>query len=194
MKIVLALRQPKSRLRLLTLFKFTSNTLSINRNDNGLFKCNNIRCNICSSYIQECKTFSTSNNKIWHIKTRLDCNSTNVIYFLTCNMCDGEQSYIGKTNKLRLRTNNHISSCRHGNGPNIFDNHVYQCGMKNKNLCEPYFKLFAFMKVSSEDKLLTYERYLQRRRYDTMNWILATKEINFNQVDKDLFRVGEIAL
>ena len=71
--------------------------------------------------------------------------------------------------KLRSRTNNHISRCRSGKGTNIFNNHVYECGTKNNCLKPPYFEVYAFMKVSTEDKLSTYEEYLHRKGCDTMN-------------------------
>ena len=52
---------------------------------------------------------------------------------------------------------------------NIFDNHVYECGTKNNCLKPPYLEVYAFMKVSTEEKLSTYEKYLHRKGYDTMN-------------------------
>ena len=91
------------------------------------------------------------------------------MYYLVCNMCS-KVTYTGKTKtKLRARTNNHITCCGSGSGTNIFDNHVYACGTKNNCLRPPYFKMFAFMKLSSEKNLITYERYLHRKHFDTMN-------------------------
>ena len=85
-------------------------------------------------------------------------------------MCNGQVTYTGKTKtKLRLQTNNHISCCRSGKGTNIFDNHVYKCGTKYNCLKPPYFEMYAFMKISAEEKLSTYEKYLHRKGYDTMN-------------------------
>ena len=84
-------------------------------------------------------------------------------------MCTKE-TYVGKTwQKLRGRMNDHISKCRKGTGKNKFDRHVYECGLKNNNLKPPFFKIFAFMALSSRDKLETYEKYLQRNGYDTLN-------------------------
>ena len=78
-------------------------------------------------------------------------------------------SYTGRTNNLRLRTNNHIDCCRHGKGTDLFDIHVYNCGIKNGNLKEPFFKLYVFMTVNYESKLVLYERMLHKRKLDTMN-------------------------
>ena len=84
-------------------------------------------------------------------------------------MCKGKESYTGKTVSLRARTNNHISACRNGTGTNMFDIHVHNCGKTNNCLKAPFFKLFAFMTVASESKLLPTERYLHAKEYDTMN-------------------------
>ena len=78
-------------------------------------------------------------------------------------------SYTGKTNIIRKRTNNHISSCRNGSGSNIFDNHVYNCGLRNNCLKPPFFKLCVFMCVSNESKLLPTERWLHSKGFDTLN-------------------------
>ena len=87
-------------------------------------------------------------------------------------MCPTEvkETKTGKTwTKFRTRLNNHISDCRTGRTSDIFDLHVHECGIKNNCLGEPYFKVYAFMKLSSSDKLLTYESYLHSQRFDTMN-------------------------
>ena len=83
-------------------------------------------------------------------------------------MCD-VTTYTGRTNNLRLRTNNHISSCANGTGTDIFDIHVYNCGVKDGNLHKPYFKLYAFMEFNSEQKLILYEKMLHKKKLDTMN-------------------------
>ena len=88
-----------------------------------------------------------------------------MIYFQVCTGCK-IVSNIGKTNDLRKRTNVHISSCRNGDSPDRFDNHVYAC-KKSDN--EPYFNLWIFMEVNNVDKLLVYESYFHKKGYDTLN-------------------------
>ena len=84
-------------------------------------------------------------------------------------MCNIE-TYAGKTWQiLRGRSNDHISKSRSGKGKHKFDGHVYSCGIKNKCLEAPYFKLYVFMALSKRDMLLTYEKHLQRNGYDTLN-------------------------
>ena len=56
--------------------------------------------------------------------------------------------------------NNHITACCYGTSTNKFENHVFKCSNKNKHVGkEPYFKVYAFMTVNNENKLLHYESY-----------------------------------
>ena len=103
------------------------------------------------------------------IKSHINCNSLNTIHYLICNSCN-QETYIGKTDNMRLRTNNHISGCRLGNTTNMFDNHVYNCFKKTqKPHQEPFFKLLALLKLSNYNKLRSYEKLFHARGYDTMN-------------------------
>ena len=82
----------------------------------------------------------------------------------------GTETSVGKTDNLRLRTNNHISSCRTGNGTNLFDLHVHSCAKKQKKeLVEPFFKLFAFMELTDYNALRNHERRLHLQGHDTIN-------------------------
>ena len=65
--------------------------------------------------------------------------------------------------------NDHISKCRNGNGNNIFDHHVHECGLKNNCLSPPFFKIYAFMALSTKDKLIAYEKYFHANKFDSMN-------------------------
>ena len=66
--------------------------------------------------------------------------------------------------------NNHISACRHGRSKDKFDNHVFKCSNQKGHVAkEPYFKIYAFMTVNNESKLLSYESYLHQMGFDTMN-------------------------
>ena len=149
--VVLGYKQPPSIGKILTREKFQNPVDHINNKRNlkpGIFaECSDSRCNLCKIYVQECSSFICANGEIWEIKSHINCNSKNVEYYLVCNMCN-EVSYTGKTETtLRARTNNHISSCRNGSGTNMFDNHVYPCGIKNNCLEPPYFKLLCIYEV-----------------------------------------------
>ena len=164
-QIITANRQPKSLLRQLTSAKFSEND-PVNP-ENGIFLCNRSNCNICDLYLTECKKFITSAGIEWEVRSHATCHSKCVIYFLKCAICN-QATYLGQTNNFRDRTNNHISSCRTGNGTDIFDKHVHSCN-KGVNKKEPLFKAWIMMEVSSHDKLHEMELFLQRRGHDTMN-------------------------
>ena len=166
-KTVLSLKQPPNLLRQLTRARF--NSLPTDLKENGIFKCDNKRCKLCKLYIQECKTFTTSNNIEWEVRSRITCGSTNIIYFLKCISCEFKVTYTGKTNDLRSRMNNHTSACRLGNSSDQFDNHVYECCMQHNNAIDPYFQMFAFVKLREEKSLLTYEAHFHSKGFDTMN-------------------------
>ena len=176
LRVVAAYRQPPNLRHLLCKAKYgeeSQDTLSSQSNQlpPGLFaNCSDPRCNLCSlGYIQQCTSFVCANGKTWEIRIHINCNSRNVIYFLVCNMCNIE-SNTGKTwQKFRGRLNDHITKCRTGNGTNKFDKHVHECGKKHGNLKAPYFKVYAFMKLSSRDLLISYENYFHRNGYDSMN-------------------------
>ena len=74
--------------------------------------CNRPRCQLCS-LIPECTyivSHTTGQKHRLYCTAGANCSSTNVIYCLTCDDC-GIQ-YIGCTNNLRLRLNNHKSCIR----------------------------------------------------------------------------------
>ena len=132
------------------------------------FECNDTRCMLCNIYIQECSSFTTANGIKWYIKGHINCKSKNVLYYLVCCICN-KTSYTGKTNVLRLRTNNHITGCRHGNSSDKFDNHVFKCRYEHNQMSEPFFKVYVFMEIKDERLLLSYEKYLHKKGFDTMN-------------------------
>ena len=167
-KVIYALKQPKNLLRLLKRLK-VQNCIS---EKHGLYRyeCKDSCCNLCASYIHKCSYFITSNGYNWKIRSHINCHSTNVLYFLSCNFYNGNTTYTGKTVNFRTRMSNHITACRYGTSTDKFDNHVFKCSNNNENVAkEPYFKVYAFMTVNNENKLLCYESYLHKMGFDTMN-------------------------
>ena len=162
-KVVLALKQPPNLLRHLSQAAFNSTK---QRRDNGIFTCGRPICDICNYYLQPCKSFTTSSNTEWVVRSHITCHSKKVIYFLKCLSCDESETYSGKTNDLRKRTNNHISNCRTGRTTDKFDRHVFQC---NKDHVEPFFKLYVFIEVMDDKLLDAYEKHIHEARHDTMN-------------------------
>ena len=159
-------RQPPNLLRQITKAEFTTGASITTR---GITLCGRKCCKICAQYLQECDSFETSNGTLWDIRCHIHCNSLNVLYFLVCNYCSKETK-VGKTDNLRDRTNNHISCCRWGSGTDLFDLHVHNCAKsQNKQLLEPYFKVYAFMALKDYDSLRNHERRLHLQGHDTIN-------------------------
>ena len=180
-----AYRQPKNLLRHVSKAAFSTTSSPNHENDprnesdglngpaneQGLFKCGSLKCKLCRLYIQPCKSFLTQNGTEWHIRSRIDCNSLNVLYWLKCMKCDNNNTTTntGKTFNLRERMNNHISACRIGGSTDLFDEHVFHCKQNNPDPDkEPYFHIYAFMTVKREC-LLTYESHLHRKGHDSIN-------------------------
>ena len=111
-KIVVAYKQSKHIKRLLTLSQLLVIPKQI---PTKIFSLRSMlavktRCNLCfNGDIQECSSFKAANGIIWNIKCNINCNSTDVLYYLKRKMCNGRVTDTGKTKtKLRLRTNNHV--------------------------------------------------------------------------------------
>ena len=84
--IILAQKQPKNLLRLLSKARFNTDTNNFIQLK-GLFKCTDKRCKICLLYVNEGNSFVMSNNMRWELRSHVTCRDINVIYYLKCNMC-----------------------------------------------------------------------------------------------------------
>ena len=88
-------------------------------NDPGTSKCGHGGCRICRDHMPVTKTFkSTTTGITFNIHQKLNCNSKNLIYLLTCKICG--MQYIGETKtRFRERMNNHKAAINNG-----YDNSV----------------------------------------------------------------------
>ena len=69
-------------------------------------KCKKRRCELCSKYLKETKTFkSLADKRTWEIRSDLHCRSKNVVYVIECVPC-GKQ-YVGSTINFDERWHNH---------------------------------------------------------------------------------------
>ena len=77
----------------------------------GSEKCGGPKCLTCNN-IQTTDLFTSSDNKkTFKINHPLNCNSKNVIYLLTCKVCN--MKYVGQTTTIfRIRWNNYKYSHR----------------------------------------------------------------------------------
>ena len=165
-RFVEAMRQPRNIIRTIS---SSNHDDAIIEPDPGIFaECLDTGCELCLyGYVQNCTSFTTTSGHHWEIKSHINCNSRNVLYYLECLFCNNFTK-TGKTDtKLRQRMNNHKSDCNTGRTTDLFDLHVHECG--KGRMKHPYFRIKAFMKLSTPEKLMTYEKIFHERRYATIN-------------------------
>ena len=80
----------------------------------GTVKCSSRRCGVCKYMDGNSRFKSSHDDKSYSINYNLNCNSSYVVYLITCKKCSLQ--YVGSTTtKFRLRFNNHKSRIRrHG--------------------------------------------------------------------------------
>ena len=86
------------------------------------------------------------------------------------------------TKGFKVRINQHISECKTGVSTYEFPRHVYDCGIKNNCLQEPFFSL-NMLRLNKNDRLQTIEKHLHFKGYDTMN----NRGRNYNQYNHSNF-------
>ncbi len=74
------------------------------------------------------------------VNADMNCNTHNCIYVLVCQGCN--EFYIGQTNDLRFRVNQHRTDIKHCKKLFV-DNHIHHCA-KNKDI---QFKIMPFYKL-----------------------------------------------
>ena len=101
-----------------------------NDEENRIYKCGNINCDICNILYLSNEFQSTVTERRYHISFKFDYNSINVIYLLTCKRC--RKQYVGSTvAKFRLRFNQYKSNIKlYGEGKR---------GFKQEKLIEHFF-------------------------------------------------------
>ena len=91
----------------------TSNLKPITPNPKppGFFHCNRKGCSTCT-YSTETTTFhSYHQQKTFTIHGHINCNTSNVIYLITCTKC--HKQYVGETGrKLKTRITEHLHSIK----------------------------------------------------------------------------------
>ena len=115
-----------------------------------------------------------SNGQVCVIRREVECHSFSVIYSLECKMRNEKETYIEKTIEdttkgLKVRISQHVSDCKAGISACKFPRHVYDCGIKNNCLQEPFFSLNIMLQLNKSDKLETIEEHFHLKGYDTMN-------------------------
>jgi tripartite motif-containing protein 2/3 len=108
-KFQITTRQPKNLARLVSGVR---DKTEHNKQDNpGCYKCSR-GCKVSCSKMKETKTFMSSNTKkSYKIRDHLDCDSSFVVYLITCTRCSGQ--YVGKSvTTFKKRHSNHKCEIR----------------------------------------------------------------------------------
>ena len=71
-----------------------------------------------------------------------------------------KETYIRKiiednTKRFKVRINQHISDCKTGVSTSKFRRHVYDCGIKNNCLEDPFFSLNIMLRLNKSDRVET---------------------------------------
>ena len=116
----------------------------------GFTKCGDKRCNTCSKGTFSETIHVTSTNKVFTIKQRITCKTSNVIYCLTCKKCKAQ--YIGETNnEIHTRQAGHLRDIREGNIGLSYVRHFLKCGIDN-------YTITGVEKVRSRDATIRKSR------------------------------------
>ena len=82
-----------------------------NDEENGIYKSGDIKCDICNILYLSNEFQSTVTGKKYHTNFKIDCDSENMIYLLTCKWC--RKQYVGSSDrKFRLRFNQYNSNIK----------------------------------------------------------------------------------
>ena len=101
-KFQITTKQPRNLKKLVA---GVSKARARNIQDPCCFKCN--YCRVSCPVMKESKTFkSTNTKKCYNIKQNIDCDSSFVVYLVTCTRCQGQ--YVGKSvTAFKKRHSNH---------------------------------------------------------------------------------------
>ena len=89
-RLIHAKRQPPNLKRILTNSLFTNKTV-------GVFKCSDSRCLCCQQLLLEISYTFKNVGKQFFLKTKMTCDSRNLIYVVICPTC--KKQHIGESGK-----------------------------------------------------------------------------------------------
>lgn len=128
---------------------------------NGSFKCHHSRCKCCLNINDKIDIIqSSTTNKMFNIKSHMDCGSSFIIYLIQCKC--GLQ-YVGRTTQtLRMRVNNHRHNVTNGYLKHSLSRHAL-----TKHNCD--FRDFSITPIEKIDETVRNKMEILSRR--EMYWI-----------------------
>lgn len=111
-KIVIAYKNSKNLKNFLVRSRMKSGTISNKPIGAGFKFCTKATCQTCRDHAIKSKQFkSETNESKFNIRQKLSCNSSNLIYLITCQKC--KLQYVGETGRtLHQRLTNHRSDIK----------------------------------------------------------------------------------
>ena len=93
----------------------------------NISKCGKSRCGCCNNILEQSSLYFKNADKLFQIKTDMDCSSQNLIYALICGNC--KKTYIGETGDvLRNRVRVHRQQIDNPSLMNLkVSHHISQC-------------------------------------------------------------------
>ena len=155
----------------------------------GSFKCGKSQCKTCK-IIVECQNFTSQATKdTFSITSEINCDSENVIYLYTCNIC--QIQYIGETkNSLKERANAHRSQimCKDSNHPlykHLVSNPISHSIDTSITHDDTHFTLtpIELIKDFGEPLLNTFERLKRESYWMVLIGTIKPYGLNTNSVD-----------
>ena len=104
--IINAYRRSKNLKDILAPSKFSKQNVLAENPRAGCFKCKR-KCDLCNNFLKETDCFkSFSTGRSYKIKQEVICNSTNIVYLISCKKCNVQ--YVGSTStEFKVRFRNH---------------------------------------------------------------------------------------
>ena len=95
--IIASFRRSKNLTELLAPSRYGPNTEREESVEvNGCFQCKRTRCDLCRNFLVQSNSFlSFQTGKSYRIRSKLSCDSKNIIYLASCKKC--RLQYIGST-------------------------------------------------------------------------------------------------
>ena len=96
--------------------------------EQGVIPCTRPNCDLCRlGYLKiQTEVKSPTGATLFKLYTRFHCNSMNILYLLTCPVCN--KQYVGKTEDCRHRMNNHKKDVHNPKQKTLYaDKHLKNC-------------------------------------------------------------------
>ena len=159
-KLIQSRRQSPNLKQILTKAEFSNQ-------NNGVYKCKDKRCECCN-YLKLGESHTFKNSHItFKLKSRMDCDSSNIIYVIICPGC--KEEYIGETGKNNTKLRDRVRVYRQHIRQQQYqmlqvEEHLRICGNGR-------FEIFPFLQIRTDDVKLrrTYETMFQEKHKTSLN-------------------------